>query len=301
MRTIKPKWVRRENATAYAMLVPAIIPYLMFNLIPILWVVYLSFTEYEGFGTPSWVGLENYFVVWGDAFWWKSVVNTFIFAFGKLIIEIPLALVMAVILNRKLFGSNWFRAIIFLPHVTSMAVMGLIFFFLFRPFDGILNGLFLSLGLINAPFDYLGNSVSAMICVILVGVWHGMGLNMILFIAGLQTIPKDIYESAAMDGAGSMKQFTHITLPMLGNIIKIVVMLAIVFTLKSFDLIKVLTDGGPFGKTEVMFTYVFKYFFSNEYSSQYGYGSALGVTAAIIILLVSFVYFKLSRNLKSHH
>lgn len=294
-------WRRRESATAYLMTAPALLPYLLFNLIPILWAIYISFTYYDGYTSPTFAGLDNYVAAFKDTTWWKSVINTMVFAIGKLFIEVPLALILAVILNEAVRGKTWFRAIFFMPHVTSMAVMGLIFFFIFRPLNGILNDILEMLYLIGEPIDYLGQPFTAMVSVIIVAVWHGFGINMILFLAGLQTIPRDVYESASIDGANAAQKLWYITIPMLGSILKIVTMLMIVWTLKSFDLIKVLTDGGPFGSTEVMFTYIFNYFFGSSYGSQYGYGSALGVIATIIIAIVTLLYNRWTRNLKSHN
>ncbi|MFD0958023.1 carbohydrate ABC transporter permease [Paenibacillus chungangensis] len=302
MKQTSNRLLRKENRIAYWMMLPAVIPYILFNLLPILWAVSISFTHYDGYSSPTWAGIDNYIAAIKDTEWWKSVWNTSLFAFGKLAIELPLSLVVAVILNEKIFARNWIRAIFFMPHITSMAVMGLIFFFIFRPIDGILNGILQSLHLIKEPIDYLGEPASAMISIIVVAVWHGFGMNMVLFLAGLQTISKDMYESASLDGATPAQQLWFITVPMLGPVLKIVILLAIVSTLKSFDLIKVLTDGGPFGTTNVMFTYIFDYFFSASDSSsgQYGYGSALGVLATLLIAAVSVIYLRFTRNLKAH-
>lgn len=294
-------WRKQEDVAAYLMMAPALLPFLVFSLIPLGWVVYVSFNHYNGFSTPTWAGLDNYANVFQDSAWWKSVGNTFIFATGKLIIEIPLALVLAVILNQKIVGSSIFRAIFFLPSVTSIAVMSVIFVFIFRPYQGILNGILQSLHLIPRPLDYLGQPASAMLSVIGVGIWQGFGINTVLFLAGLQTIPKDVYESAAIDGANPLQKLWYVTIPMLGPSLRIVVLLALVFTLRSFDVVKVLTDGEPFGSTEVMFTYIFNYFFvQNIGAQQYGYGAALGVVAAILIAAIALVYNLWTRKLQGN-
>jgi raffinose/stachyose/melibiose transport system permease protein len=289
-------WQRGENLVAYLMTLPALIPFVLFNLIPIFWVVFISFTEYDGFGSPIWAGLTNYRAVLADESWWQAVRTTGIFGLGKLLVEIPLALTLAVIVNQKIVGATWFRTIFFLPHVISISVMSIIFYFIFRPYQGILNGILQNLSLIEQPIDFLGRPTSALLAVIGVGIWSGFGVNMVLFLAGLQTIPQDVYESSALDGANAMQQLWYITIPLLGPVLRIIVLLAIVGTLRSFDLIKVLTDGGPFGSTEVMFTYIFRYFFGGDFGAQYGYGAALGVVAAMLIGLVSLAYARWART-----
>lgn len=272
------------------MAIPALIPFLLFSVLPLLWIFGISFTEYNGIGRPRFIGLENYARVVGDGDWWRVVGQTFLFATGKLVIEIPLALVLAVILNRRFRGSVFFRTVFFLPNVTSVAVMSVVFFFLFRPFNGVFNGMLIGLGILDRPVDFLGNPATALPAVIFVGIWATFGLYMMLFLAGLQAIPEEVMEAAELDGASGWRKLVHMTIPLLGGTFRVVVMLALVFTLRSFDLVKVLTDGGPFGRTDVMFTYIFDYFFTTEFSSQFGYGSALGVVAALIITVISLVY-----------
>lgn len=283
-------WRIRENLAGYLMTLPSLIPFLAFHLLPIFWVVFISFTYYDGFSTPTWAGLANYTALLQDLSWWLAVRNTFIFGLGKLIIELPLALILAVLLNQNVFATTWFRTLLFLPHTVSITVMGIIFVFIFQPYQGILNGILLSLHLIAAPLDYLGQPFSAMLCLIVVGVWSSVGGAMILFLAGLQTVPYELLESAALDGANAAQKLWYIMLPLLGPVLRLIILLSIVGTLRSFDLVKVLTDGGPYESTEVMFTYIFRYFFTA--SNQVGYGAALGVTASIIIALVAFFYFR---------
>jgi raffinose/stachyose/melibiose transport system permease protein len=283
-------WQRRERLVAHLMALPSLLPFLLFHLIPIGWVVYISFTYYDGFSAPVWAGLANYSALLHDMSWWLAVRNTFVFGVGKLLIELPLALLLAVLLNQKIFGSTWLRTCFFLPHTISMMVMGIIFVFIFQPYQGVLNAILLALHVISAPLDYLGQPTSAMLCLIIVGVWSSVGGAMILLLAGLQSISRELCESAALDGAGMLQQLRYITIPLLGPVLRLVILLSIVGTMRSFDLVKILTDGGPYASTEVMFTYIFRYFFTD--SNQIGYGAALGVTASIIIALVALLYFR---------
>lgn len=272
------------------MMLPQMMPFLLFTVAPLAWVVYLSFTDYDGFSTPSLVGLQNYRDLLNDASWWHSVVVTGQFAVLKVAFEIPLSLGLAVLLNRKLRLGGLFRTIFFLPHVVSVAILGIIFYFLLRPENGIVNGLLRSLGVLDHDFDWLGHPWSALGSLVVVGVWSGFGLNTVLFLIGLQNVPKELLESASIDGANAWQSFRFIVVPLLAPMMRVIVILTIVFTLRSFDLVKTLTDGGPAGSTDVMFTYMFGYYFSSDRGSQIGYASALSVTASVIIAVVSVLY-----------
>lgn len=292
-----------EHRIAYLMLSPVIVGFFVFTLYPQVWVLSLSFFRYDGFREAQWLGLQNFVRLFQrDPLWWRSVWNTFYFSFGKLAMELPLALVLAVILNRQLAGRNFFRGLFFLPHVTSTAIMALVFYFIYAPYQGILNGLLQSLGLITEPIDWLGTG-NAMFSTMVVSVWQNFGINMVLFLAGLQAIPDDLFESAEIDGANAAQRFWYITIPALGRMLQVIVMLAIIGSLRSFDLFRVLTRGGPGTETTVMMLYIFNYFFdrgalgAGATIPQYGYASALGVIASIIIAMITGVYLWWSRRL----
>ncbi len=293
-----------KHRVAYLMLSPVIVGFFVFTLYPQVWVLSLSFFRYDGFRPPTWHGLQNFVRLFQrDPLWWRSVWNTFYFSFGKLAIELPLALILAVVLNRNLFGRNFFRGLFFLPHVTSTAIMALVFYFIYSPYQGILNGILGSLGIIEEPIDWLGTGGIAMISTMLVSVWQNFGINMVLFLAGLQAIPDDLFESAEIDGANSAQRFWYITIPALGRMLQVIVMLAIIGSLKSFDLFRVLTGGGPGTDTMVLMLYIFNYFFdrgalgSGATVPQFGYASALGVVASVIIGIVTGAYLWWSRRL----
>lgn len=291
-----PGWRVRERAIGVAMMLPQAVPFLTFTVAPLVWVIYLSFTDYDGFSQAQWVGLQNYRDLLDDSAWWHSVIVTGQFAVLKVVIEIPISLGLAVLLNRKLRLGGLFRTIFFLPHVISVAILGIIFYFLLRPDNGIINGLLQSTGLLDQDVDWLGRPWSALGSVVVVGVWSGFGLNTVLFLVGLQNIPKELLESASIDGASGWQRFRSIIVPLLAPMTRVIVILTIVFTLRSFDLIKTLTDGGPGGSTDVMFTYMFGYYFSSDRGSQIGYASALSVTASALIAIVSVLYLLSGRR-----
>lgn len=299
----KSLWKRiRENKSAYLMLLPVMIGFVALTLYPNVWVISLSFFKYDGITTPDFIGLENYIRMFTrDPGWWRAVGNTFIFAIGKLAVEMPLALFFALLLNRKIKGTGLFRGILFLPNITSTAVMSVVFALLFSAYNGYFNSMLLKLNILDRPVDWLGTMPAAMIVCILVSTWQSIGINTILFLAGLQGIPQDVYESADLDGAVGWKRFVHITMPLLARMVQVILMLAIIGSMQIFDLMKVLTGGGPSGATEVMMTKIYSYFFPSSYAasvvSQVGYGSALGVVASLIIGVVTVIYLMASRKM----
>ncbi|MFD0673866.1 carbohydrate ABC transporter permease [Cohnella sp. GCM10027633] len=285
----------------YGFILPSLILTLALGVYPILWAFRYMFFDYKGYGVARYVGLDNFERLWRDEQFWNAVQNTFVYAGGKLLITIPLALVLAVVLNRKLPGRGLLRAIYFMPTVISTAVIAVVFFLIFNSYNGILNQMLLKSGIVSESVDWLGVDL-AMPTMILIAAWGAFGNYMLLFLAGLQSIPEDMYESASLDGATAVQQFRYITVPMLGPVMQMIVMLAIINSLKGYESIMVLTEGGPIGKTDVMFLYVYKLLFPVSTGSvveqQIGYGSAVGFASAIIVGLITIVYFRLSKRLQ---
>lgn len=289
-------WRHRENRAAYAMLVPSLVPYIAFALIPIGWLVYYSFFRWNGFTDPTFVGIENYQRVARDNQWWDSVVTTLQFTGGRLLLEIPIALALAYAFYRGIRASTLLRTLYFLPYVLSPAIIGIVFGFLFREVGGQFNQILEGLSLIGAPIKFLGDATNALFSLISVGVWAHVGINMLLFFAGMITIPRELVESAAVEGAGEWKTFRYIVLPLLMPVARVVILISIIGILRSFDLVKTLTDGGPTGATDVMFTYIYRFFFEPETVPQIGYAAALGVTASVVVGIVSVAYLRVIRR-----
>lgn len=292
---------RQRYLNGYGFIFPSLIFTLVLGIYPILWAFRYMFYEYKGYGIPRYVGLDNFGRLFRDDLFWSSVSNTFVYAGGKLLITIPLALILAVILNQKLKGRNLLRAIYFMPTIISAAVMAVVFFIIFNSYNGILNQLLLKYGIISEAIDWLGPDY-AMLTIILIAAWGAIGNYMLLFLAGLQSISADLYESASLDGANSIQQFRYITIPLLGPVMQMIIMLAIVNSLKGYESIMVLTEGGPFGKTDVMFLYVYRLLFpvytgSGMVDQQIGYGSAVGFASAVIIGLITVMYFYFSKKM----
>lgn len=283
----------------WLMLAPALFFLFVCSIYPFIWVLKYVFYDYNGF-KAYYIGLRNFTRAFQDRIFWRSVLHTFEYAGLKLLFVLPLSLITAVLLQRKRFGSSFFQVIYFLPTVISSAVYSLIWYFIFATYNGILNGYLSMARLIGAPIDWLGSAKTAMLAVVIVAVWGAFGNYMILLISGLAGISTDIYESAQIDGAGGAQMFFRITLPMLGPVLKVVVLLAITTAFKDYQSILVLTVGGPNNRTHVMFSYIYQLIFGTANAGgqlQIGYGAVLSIIAALIVGVVTLVYLRFSRKM----
>jgi raffinose/stachyose/melibiose transport system permease protein len=291
----------RENWQVYLMIAPNVLMFLIFSIYPILWALRYMFFEYDGLNEATFTGLDNFVRVFTrDEIFWQSVLNTLVFAGGKLLLTLPLALVLAVLLNNRLRASGILQAVYFMPTVMGTAVMSLVFYLIFNPYNGAVNQLLTGIGAVKKPLDWLGVGL-AMLTVIILAAWGGLGNYMVLFLAGLQTIPRELEEAATLDGAGKPRIFVAITVPLLGPVMQIVLLLAIINALKGYESIMVLTGGGPADQTQVMNLYVYKLFFplsaGQSYTPEFGYGSATGVVTSLIIGIITVAYLWSSRRM----
>ncbi|MEK3716828.1 carbohydrate ABC transporter permease [Paenibacillus sp. FSL R7-0333] len=292
--------MKQKKIHAYVFVFPSLFLTLVFGIYPLLWALRYMFYDYQGFGTPVFIGLDNFGRVLRDHQFWSSVGNTGIYALGKLVVTIPMSLLLAIILNRKMKGRSFLRAVYYLPTIFSASVMAIVFFIIFNSYNGILNQLLIRFQIISEPIGWL-SADHAMMTTIIIAIWGAVGNYMLLFLAGLQGIPNDLYEAASLDGANEFQKLKNVTIPLLGPVMQMIIMLAITISLKGYESIMVLTEGGPYGKTEVMYLYLFKLLFpvSAEAQSiqQLGYGSAVGFTTAVIVGGVTLVYFRISKKL----
>lgn len=291
------KLFKNRTVQIYAMIFPTTLLIVLFGVYPILYVFYYSFTNYNGFTSPDFVGITNYLRVLHDSSWWLSVFNTLQIGIGVSLVQVPLSLILAVFVNQKLRGKNFFRSIIFMPSITSTAVMGVVFFFLFASYNGMINGLLQQVYLIKGPINWFGSGTLAKIVIGVFLVWHDIGFFMVLFLAALQKIPGEVYESCKIDGANAVQTFFKVTLPLLGKLFQLISALSIVNALKLFDSIKALTNGGPGSQTEVMTMYIYRYFFETSGMPQQGYASAVSIVATLVVGLITVLYLFYTRKL----
>lgn len=296
------KKVIKRNLQAYSFLLPNLVLFAACSLYPVVWTLKYVFYQYGGYGTgePRFVGLANMARVFRDKVYWQSVIHTFTYGFGKVLIIIPLAFFLAFLLNQQKRGNGLTQSIMFLPTIMSSAVMGLVFYLLFNAYNGEVNKYLMEAGLISRPINWLGKQ-NAMKTLIITAVWGGVGNYMVYFIAGIQQVSEDAIESARIDGAGRLQTIWYIILPMLGPILKIIMMLAITSAFNDITNVMVLTEGGPTNATMVMSLYGYRYFFPISAAEatvpQYGYGAAVSVVSAVIAGMVTVIYLKLSKKL----
>lgn len=288
---------KKATIQSYLMIAGTVIGLIVFVVIPLIWIMRWCLFSYKGYGAVRFVGLDNFVRVFArsDKFW-LAVGNTFIFAFGKLLVEIPLALALAYILTRKLRGRNFFRSVFFMPSMFSVAVIGVMFTYLFNHNQGVVNAVIEALG--GTGVKWFASGTTAMILLMIASVWQNFGINMLFFMTGMQSISPEIYEAASIDGASHKRQFVGITIPLLGPVMQMVLMNAILGSLKVTDLVLTLTNGKPSGKSEVMMTYIYKRFFGEGGGAamDYGYGAALTIVTAIILTIVTLIYLKVTKK-----
>jgi multiple sugar transport system permease protein len=290
----KSKFQTQRALWGYVFALPWILGLIVFWLGPILTSFYYSFTSFEVVGTPKWLGLENYQrAFFEDDRFWDSLARTFTFAFVYVPVAIVGALLLASMLNQKLKGTNIYRTVFFMPHLIPAVALAVVWIFLLQPRLGPINYMLREIGISNPP-DWLAARDSALGTVIMINVWAAVGGNtMLIFLAGLQGVPQELYEAAEMDGAGAFRKFWNVTLPLLTPTIFFNMVLAIIAALKVFTTAWVATKGGPSYATWFfalhIYTEAFQYF-------RLGYGSALAWVLAVIVMFFTWIQVQYSRR-----
>lgn len=282
----------RQAAVAYAFLAPAMGILFVFVLWPIAQVFWQS-VRGTTFLPPSspYVGFGNFRSIFADAQFWKDLRTTAVYTVVTVPVTMGLALAIAIGLRHNNVASRVLRTIYFLPALSSLAVMGLIWSFLLSPNIGVLNFWLGKVG-ISAP-DWLGTTSYALPSVIAVGVWVTLGYDMVIFVAGRQGIPEDYYEAAQIDGATPWQQFRNVTLPLLAPTTMFVLVTSVIGAFQAFDQIFVMTNGGPLYSTETLVIYMYRYAFTNF---EIGYGCAVAVCLFVIVLAFTVVEIRMFRR-----
>ncbi|MFN8445225.1 MAG: sugar ABC transporter permease [Caldilineaceae bacterium] len=282
---------RREALEGYLWISPWLIGFLIFSLGPIIASFYLSLTTYKIGGTPSWVGLQNYQeAFFNDKLFWPSLGRTAYFSIVSVVLGIFLSLLAAVLLNQNLRGKAVLRALFYLPSLTPVVSLALLWMWIFQPRLGLANYLLSFIG-INGP-GWLVDRQWSIPSIILVSLWSSVGGGrMIIFLAGLQGVPKEIYESAELDGAGGWGRFWNITIPMISPVILFNTILGVIGSFGVFSLAYIMTEGGPNYGTWFFMLHLYYNAFSYF---QMGYASALAWFFFLIIFILSYLQIKLS-------
>lgn len=289
------RWNRRKIGDWLAFLgfvAPNFILLTVFTFWPVAYSLYLSFYRWNMISpTKKFLGLDNYTRMLEDPIFWQALRNTALLAAGTVFIKLGIALFLAVLLNQKLRGRNFYRAIIFSPTFTTSVAIAMVWSWIFDPYYGLLKLPLNWLGL-QSP-NWLIDPNWALPAVMIVVIWAGIGYDMVIFLAGLQGIPIDLYEAARVDGASRWSLFWRITFPLLSPTTFFLLIISIVSAFKAFDIVAVMTGGGPLNSTNV---YVF-YLYQNAFRwFKTGYASALAVVLFAIILVITIIQVRLSRR-----
>jgi multiple sugar transport system permease protein len=283
-----------RGALGFLFMLPAAALLLLFLAYPLGLGVWLGFTD-EKIGRPGiFIGIENYWFLWSDSVFWLSVFNTLLYTIVASVLKFGLGLWLALLLNEHLPFKAFFRAIVLLPWVVPTVLSAIAFWWIYDAQFSILSWVLMQFGWIDSPINFLGDPTNARASVIAANVWRGIPFVAITLLAGLQTIPPSLYEAATLDGATSWQRFRYVTLPMLTPIIAIVMTFSVLFTFTDFQLIYVLTRGGPVNATHLMATLSFQRGISG---GNLGEGAAIAVAMIPFLLAaILFSYFGLQRR-----
>lgn len=291
-----------EQRWCYLFILPMMVMFCGFTLWPIVASFFFSLYNWDGIGgLENYIGLANFIELVKDPYFWNAFKNTYLYAIFQTVVKLPIALILAIILNNpRLKGAAAYRTVYFLPVVTTTAIIGIIFTFILNPYSGALNNVLKGAHLIGKPIDWLGIGSLAFIMVIIVGAWQKIGQYMVYWLAGLQSIPEELYEAAKIDGANGVQIFRHITIPLLKPIGAVILLLGFVNSLRVFDLVMTMTGGGPNFATDMMSTFVYRNAFSVESGNpRMGYASAAGLIFGISLVIVAILQSGIIKKIKN--
>ncbi|MDQ4502869.1 sugar ABC transporter permease [Sinomonas sp. ASV322] len=277
-----------------AMVAPALILFTLFVVYPVAYSLGFSFTKFRGFGNPDFIGFDNYGALGQDPFFWRALQNTLIILVVGVVVLVPGSFALALLLRRKVAGAGLLRALVFGPAIIAPILVGLIWVFILDPKIGLLNRF---LGFAGLPsVQWIGGDTLTPYAVALVFIWSSIGFAMTIFYAGRQLLPHDVMEASELDGATGFQQLRYVTIPMMRETFAIVTILMITNVFKIFELVYMLTGGGPVHRSETLVSYMYFTTFTNQ---KYGLGMALAVIITVLGAVVSIAYLALSRERKA--
>lgn len=282
---------RSSGITPYIMILPAYAVYLLFVLVPVFAGLAFSFTNYDFYKTMDFVGLQNYINLVHDDEFVRSVFNTLYYAFFTIIPTIAIGVVLAVMVNKGVRGTKVFRTCMYIPNVGSMVALSMIWLWIFDPTVGFMNQIVTALGF--PAQQWLFNEATAMPCLIVMGIWRSAGYNMVISLAGLQSIPNDLYEAARIDGASEIKQFFSITLPMLRPTTFFLLVTGCINSFMVFEQVNIMTNGGPLNSTTTIVHQIYTSAFLNFKA---GYGSAMAMVLLAMTIVFTLLNFRFANQ-----
>ena len=273
--------------TPYLFVAFPLLIYLVWVIGPMLYTFYLSLTDWDGVSKMSFVRLENYTRLFRDRVFYTAFFNNIKWIGSFITVPIVAGLTLAMALNSSVPGAKVFKAVFFFPMVLSFVVMGLIWSWMYQPDSGIINSVLRLFGLEGLTRGWLSDSKLVIWSIIFTGIWRQVGYVMLLYLAGLQSVNIDLVDASKVDGAGAWQSFRHVIIPQLAPITVVVVVISIIDSLRAFDLVYVMTRGGPFNSSQVLATFMYNEAFWNY---RMGYGASISVVLFMISLLFIFIY-----------
>ena len=282
------RWISKKR-NFFIMVIPTVLLYLGFIIIPVIITVYYSFMDYSGIGKPEYIGIQNYVNLFHDPIFFVAVKNTCIILIVSLLVLLPLSFVLGLVLEKAFKGNGVCKAMIFSPYVITPILVGVLWVFILDPKMGLINALLKQLGLEALCHQWIGGEKLTAYSVAFVYIWQMLGFYTTILIAGLQQIPTEIHEASKIDGASKIQNVRYIVLPMLKETITIVIVLIITGAFKIFETVQQLTNGGPSHLSDVLVTYMYYTTFT---SNRYGYGMSVAVITFVFSALCSVIYLK---------
>jgi multiple sugar transport system permease protein len=283
---------RRTTMAAYGFLLPNLLGFLIFTFLPVLAALLISFTDWDLLRPAKWVGLANYERLLGDATFHLVLRNTSVYVLGTVPVQMVLALLVAMALNQRIPGRTFFRAAYFMPVVASTVAVALVWRWIFHADFGLLNSALYLIG-VDDPPNWLSSTRWAMPAIIIMSIWQQMGFSMVLFLAGLQSVPQHLYEAAKIDGATPWDRFWHITVPMLSSTTFFVLVISVINSFQVFDQAFIMTEGGPANATNTIVFHIYRYAFQ---FFQMGYAAAMAWVLFALIFVVTIIQFRYQRQ-----
>lgn len=296
------KQERRNTLVAYSFLAPNFIGFIIFTMIPVVFSVVLAFLDWGGGAQIKFVGLENFRTIFKDFSFTRSnlgiaLKNTVFYTIATVPLTIACSLGLALVLNKAVKGANFFRAVFFFPYVASLVAICVCWNFLLMK-TGPVNQFLNAIGF-NMTKSWTSSRDLAIWAIIIVSVWRNAGYYMVMYLAGLQGVPNELYEAATMDGANGWQKFTKVTIPMLTPTTFFCTIMMVISCFKIYDVVAIMTQGGPGRSTKMLVTYIFELSFGGEgiaTSAQYGLASAVSMVLFVIVLTVTFVQFRAEKK-----
>jgi ABC-type sugar transport system permease subunit len=295
---VRPTARTRRWAVGYLFVLPIALFFAVFVAFPFLRSFYLSLTEWSGFTSPRFIGLRNFQSLADDPVFWKALRTTIIYTAVTTILQTTLPMLLAVFVNIGWRGGVVFRTLLFIPVVVSFVVTALLWQLIYDPNFGTLNQVLRAVGLEALAHPWLADPTTVVPAIMLVSLWQSLGFYMLIFLAGLQGIDPNLYEAARIDGAGARQEFLKITVPMLRTVTAVVVLLNLINGFNTFDVIYVMTGGGPNRASEVLGTYLYKLAFGTESGAtpSFGYATAISMVVFGLCVVAAVVQLRISRR-----